>query len=66
MAITMPQRSQRDDIDAIVDELLENPGSADAMKSLLKEKIYRPKVVKLAPAKPAEDEAEDLWDNVPV
>ncbi|MDJ1007292.1 MAG: hypothetical protein QNJ13_05645 [Paracoccaceae bacterium] len=59
----------RDDIDRIVDALLENPTRAGDIKTLLRQKMTAPEVVRVARAVAAErpnDDVEDFWDNVPV
>ena len=62
-------RQSRDDIDRIVDALLENPTRAGDIKTLLRQKMIAPEVVRVAhvtPAEPAAEEIDDFWDNVPV
>lgn len=61
-------RQGRDDIDRIVDALLENPTRAGDIKALLRQKMTAPEVVRVAHAAtgPSPEDADDLWDNVPV
>lgn len=59
-----------DDIDRIVAVLLNDPTRADDMKQLLRQKMKAPSAVRLfvprvIPKPPVED-ADELWDNVPV
>ncbi len=67
---------ERDDVDQLIDTLIANPGSAEDVKTLLRHKMAAPDVVSLAPstlkkrcetaAADNDDDADDLWDNVPV
>lgn len=59
-----------DDIDRIVAVLLNDPGRADDMKHLLRQKMKAPSSVRVAvprvPVRAMAEDVEDMWDNVPV
>lgn len=54
----------RDAVDLIVDELLEHPSRAEAIKAQLRRKLDTPA---RRPAEAVEaEEPDDLWENLPV
>ena len=68
---TVSQRMQDSDVDEIVEALVADPTCAEDVKALLKQKLAAPDVVRMIAPKPtrtaaANDEADDMWDNVPV
>ncbi len=69
---TLDPDTGQDDIDRIVDALLERPDRVSDIKTLLRNKMYSPDVVRVAhPLESAPEEArandiDDFWDNVPV
>ncbi|MDJ1016977.1 MAG: hypothetical protein QNJ35_10730 [Paracoccaceae bacterium] len=73
MTIHVTKPEARDDVDVIIDTLLAEPERAEDLKTMLRHKMAAPEVVAVAHAKPvskpdidAQDDVEDLWDNVPV
>lgn len=70
-----PER-ERDDVDHLIDALVADPGSAEDVKTLLRHKMAAPGVVAVAPStlkKPceataaeADEDVDELWDNVPI
>jgi hypothetical protein len=66
----MRQAFRGDEVDRIVETLLAHPERASELKTLLRNRIENPSVVQFAPVAdpltlPIED-ADDMWDNVPV
>lgn len=63
-------RRSTDDIDKIVAVLLDDPTRADDMKKLLRQKMKSPSTVRVAVprvvAKAQAEDADEMWDNVPV
>lgn len=56
-----------DDVDRIVDAVLADPSRAEAAKVMLRRKILGGETVHLVPPSVSDHEqADDLWDNVPV
>ncbi|MXQ06772.1 hypothetical protein GQ651_02820 [Alphaproteobacteria bacterium GH1-50] len=63
----------RDDVDHLIDRLLADPGTVEDVKTLLRHKMSAPDVIAVAPvcarslqADRAEEDVEDMWDNVPI
>lgn len=70
MTQLMRQAFCGDELDRIVETLLAHPERASELKSLLRHRIENPSVVQFSPVAaplpaPVED-ADDMWDNVPV
>ncbi len=66
-----PRTLQNSDVDEIVEALVADPSCAEDVKALLKQKLAAPDVVRMIAPKrqaptAANDDAEDLWDNVPI
>ncbi len=59
-----------DDVDRIVAALIADPTRADDIKEMLRRKILAPDAVRVVlpfrPRQLVEDDADELWDNVPV
>jgi hypothetical protein len=59
-----------DDVDQIVAALIADPTRADDIKEMLRRKILAPDAVRVVlpfrPRQLVEDDADELWDNVPV
>jgi hypothetical protein len=70
--MAMPKSHVRidDDVDRIVDALVADPTRAEDLKSVLRSKLVAPDAVRVAlpfrAVSVASEEAEDMWDNVPV
>jgi hypothetical protein len=64
----MPISKNRDDIDVIVDRILASPDRADELKATLRNRmgITRSGYSDKGPSRFAPNDAESLWDNVPV
>ncbi len=66
------QDTETDDIDALVEDLLQNPERVEAIKASLKSKLNGGQVLPLKAARRAVrhqdtgEDADDLWENVPV
>jgi hypothetical protein len=62
MANHIAARERTDGLDAVVDGIVEDPGVARELKS----ELHRRFRVVERPPRFEFDDAEDLWDNVPV
>jgi hypothetical protein len=54
----------RDAVDLIVDELLEHPSRAEAIKTRLRQKLDTPPPRQAGVVE--SDDPDDLWENLPV
>ncbi|WP_413720082.1 hypothetical protein [Silicimonas sp. MF1-12-2] len=70
MTQLMRQAKWEDEMDRIVETLIAHPERAPELKALLRARFENPSVVRISPVRvvpvPQPDEADDMWDNVPV
>ena len=62
--------AELDYVDRLIDQVVADPTRGDDVKTILKHKMKEPDALAIVrkPLSPArsEEEADDLWDNVPV
>jgi len=70
---TSSVRGHDADVSALVDAVLADPSRAEDAKALLTQKLYAPKVSRIAVPNTssktrfaAEEAEDDMWDNLPV
>lgn len=61
----MSNKSMNDEIDHIVEGIVEDPKKAEALKDAL-HKAVEDEAEFVKPAPKADDEGDDMWDNMPV
>ena len=69
MAVLMQLHQKTDDIDKIVDTLLADPNSAEDVKDALRKRLLAKTTEPVEASRRDDDQhddADDMWDNVPV